>query len=109
MQHVQALLLSNMKIPLLFFPCVSAEVSQQSKSKQLLLFLHKLEHYMWCYLLIFFTAKPCIRICYLDCQLLGTFHNFFPLLAGDVVSNFSSIAPVGHQENFKFLFEQKPQ
>ena len=92
------------RYPSFVFLHVPDEVNQQSgKSKHFFLFLHKLLHYMCHYLLIFFTAKPCICIGYLDCQLLGTLHNFFPLLARHIVGNFGSIALVSHQENLKFL------
>ena len=58
-------------------------------------------------LLILFTAQPGIAVSDLYSQLSGPLHNLFPLLTGDIVGNFRSVASVGHHENFYFLWHIK--
>lgn len=91
-------------------PVHEAVKQEVTDVKTMHLFLHtlvQLSCFVSVYLLIFFTAQPCICIGDLDRQLLCTFNNFFPFLAGNIVCNFCSIALVGHKKDFKFLKQQK--
>ena len=114
-KYYSVILVTNIESPKTCISWLPAPVHVAVKQevtdvKTMHLFLHtlvQLSCFVSVYLLIFFTAQPCICIGDLDRQLLCTFNNFFPFLAGNIVCNFCSIALVGHKKDFKFLKQQK--